>query len=221
MTILVSNVATTDTFQKLLTTVNRLATVVSNSVVTVGSNAAVGDSSITGSIYSNSVITNNISVSNSIFVGNSVSNLVVNSTSIAISNTTSNLTITIPTTYQVSNGQYFLNANGSYSPLQQQIYNNQINLSSNSSSLIDYWLLSSYKVSEYLISVNDNNANNYYSSKLMIAYNNSGAFSTEYASITSNSYVGSFYATTNSTCVQLYFTPVSTNTTIKFARVTI
>jgi len=243
MTILIGNVATTDTFQKLLTTVNQLASAVSNSIVTVGSNAAVGDASVTGNVYSNSVVTNNISVvnsisigntitignsvsnvsinTNSIFLGNSTTNATINTTSISFANSTANLSLKIPTASQVSNGQYFLNANGTYAPviLQTSISNVQITTTGVGTALIDSWPMATYNSAEYLLSVNDNNSNNHYGSKIMIVHNTTTAFITEYASYTSNSYVGVFSTLTSGTNVLLYFTPISSNTTVKFARV--
>ena len=239
MSINIANVATTDTFQKLLTTVNQLAYAVSNSVVTVGSNAAIGDAAVTGNIYSNSVVTNNIFITNSIsigntvtvgnvvintnsiFIGNSSSNVNINTTSISFANSTANLNIKIPTSTQISNGQYYLNANGNYSAvvIPTSISNNQVITTGTNAALIDSWSTSSYNAVEYIVSVKDNNANNFYASKIMLAHNVSGVFSTEYASLVSNSYLGSFSAVVAGGNVLMYFTPTSTNTTVKFVRI--
>jgi len=72
-------------------------------------------------------ITANSTAISAIFVGNSTVNSTINSTtftvggstinatSIKVSNSTSNISISVPNTTQVSNGSYFLNANGAYS----------------------------------------------------------------------------------------------------------
>ena len=76
-----------------------------------------------------------------------------------------------------------------------------------------------YRTAEYILSVNDNNANKHYASKALIMHDRGNAYISEYATLTSNSAMGSFTATTNSTSVILSFTPVSSNTTVNFNRI--
>ena len=61
------------------------------------------------------VITNSDGFIDTIKVGNTTVNSVVNSTSVALSNSSAAIVITIPTAAAISNGQYYLNANGAYS----------------------------------------------------------------------------------------------------------
>jgi hypothetical protein len=53
--------------------------------------------------------------SNTISVGNSSTNTVLTSTTVTLSNPTSNISIHTPTVAQITNGNYYLNANGNYS----------------------------------------------------------------------------------------------------------
>lgn len=69
-----------------------------------------------GTLTSNAtIITNSGGFVDTIKVGNTTINSVVNSTSVALSNSSAAIVITIPTAAAISNGQYYLNANGSYS----------------------------------------------------------------------------------------------------------
>ncbi len=51
---------------------------------------------------------------NTIKIGNTTVNAVTNSTSLALSNSTASIVITLPAAADISNGNYYLNANGSY-----------------------------------------------------------------------------------------------------------
>lgn len=240
MTILISNVATTDTFQKLLTTVNLLVNVVSNSVVTVNSNTAIGDASISGNISSNGVITNFVNTStvttvnissnsltsntanlNYIYVGNSTINATINSTSFAIQNATANINLTVPTSGQISNGNYYLNANGTWALATTitPLSNGTLITTGLTAQVVDYYPMATYKSAEYLLGVNDNNANNHYSAKIMTMHDTFNAYSTEYASLVSNNTIGVFSVSTNSTHLILLFNPTSSNTSISFSRI--
>jgi len=228
MTWNISNIANTDTFQKWLDTTNYLVNAVSTAAVTVG-NAAVGSAGITGTFAANTVTTNNITINanlsvNAISVGNSTTNAVANSSSLKISNSTANVILTIPTTTQISNGQYYHNANGSWTIVAvpyQPVTSGQTNTSGTSLQLIDSYAIASYKAAEYIISVVDNvvGANNYYITKILTGHSGgANSFSTEYGSITTNNSVGVFSVNSDSTTISLNFTPVSTNTTVKFIR---
>ena len=89
----------------------------------------------------------------------------------------------------------------------------------NSAQNIDSFSTVSYRTAEYIISVKDNTANNYYSSKLLVTHDDGNAYITEYAMIVSNSSVGTFSATIASSNVLVQFTPTPSNTTVKFAKV--
>ena len=211
MTVIVANTLLTSTFDYWRNRTNELATAMSNVVVTVGSNAAVGDAQIVGTL-----IVNNLSV------GNTSTNTVANTSTVKISNSTSNLTISIPTVNQIANGNYVLNANSSwmYLPTSNAVTNST---GISSIKVVDSFVKTQYAVADYIINVSDNNANAFHTTRLFVTHDNSNtnAYITEYAVITSNTtagVLGVFSANANSTHVKLNFVPNVTNTTIKVIR---
>ena len=241
MTITVANTSNTSTFEYWLNRTNELADAMSNYAVTTDSNTAVGNAAITGTFTANIVLTNTFNVNTSILVGNAtvnssinsssitigssilnssallIGNSTINSTSVSLSNSTSNISITIPTASQISNGQFYLNANGSWTTAGE--LSSTITTTGTSIQNIDSFSTSTYRTAEYLISVKDNVANNYYSSKLIVMHDDGNAYITEYGVIISNTSLGTFSANIISSNVCLQFTPVSSNTTVKFAKV--
>jgi hypothetical protein len=189
MTVTVQNTLTTSTFDFWRNRTNELATAMSTVAVTVNSNTAAGDAAISGTFTANALY---------------------------VSNGTSNIAINPPTTSQKSSGQYFLNANNSWT--YDTTSNGQITTTGTSIQNVDSWSITTWNLAEYMVSVVDNAANNFYATKMMVTHNSSNAFITEYSSITSNSSVGVFSANANATHVVLTFTPVSSNTTVKYAR---
>jgi hypothetical protein len=163
---------------------------------------------------SNSTFSVNISKTH-IKIGNSTVNAIINSTSIALSNSTANINITKPTAAQVSDGKYFLNANNSWVEIAE--YTSNVETTGTSAQEIDSWLMSSYYGVEYSIAVNDNNANNRNITKILTVQDEgSTVYYNEYAVVSTNTAnLGVYTANANSTHVRLYFTPVSSNTTIK------
>ena len=83
---------------------------------------------------------------------------------------------------------------------------------------IDSYAMSSYNSAEYVISVKDNNANNFYAAKLLTMHDTANAYITEYSVLLSNSSVGVFSANANSTHCRLLFTPTASNTQVKGIR---
>jgi hypothetical protein len=84
---------------------------------------------------------------------------------------------------------------------------------------INNYLTNTYASAEYLFAVKDNNANNYYASKVLVTHDVDNAYLSEYAIIVSNTYIGSFFANSNTSHVRVNFNPTSTNTTINFTRI--
>lgn len=226
MTINVQSIALTNTIDFMRNRINELSSAMSTYVITTDSNTATGNAAITGTFTSNNLISNTITVNTGIYntnilVGNSTVNTTITSTSVNISNSTANISLTIPSNTQIANGQYYYNANGSWSLITSQyipLSNNSINTTGTSTQVIDSYQMNSYSTAEYLINVKDNVANNYYTSKILTSHNTANAFSTEYATITTNTYMGVFTSSTNTSHVLLNFTPVSSNTTVKFIR---
>tara|TARA_R110000851_G_scaffold39966_6_gene101129 strand:+ start:11661 stop:12353 length:693 start_codon:yes stop_codon:yes gene_type:complete len=228
MTIIVANTANTSTFDYWRNRTNELADAMTNKTVTVDSNTATGNAAITGTFTSNVLFLGNTTVnttvnsssvtSNVLFLGNTTVNTTVNSSSVFISNSTSNLTITTPTASQYANGKFFLNANGSFT-LIEALTKGSVETSGTTNTEINNYLTNTYASAEYLFAVKDNNANNYYASKVLVTHDVDNAYLSEYAIIVSNTYVGSFFANSNTSHVRVNFNPTSTNTTINFTRI--
>ena len=103
--------------------------IVNSSSVSVGSNAIQNSTgfNVIGSATEGNSVVNSAAfyIGNSVIAtavtragfttGTSTSNTVINSSAVAISNSTANINLTIPTTTQISNGNFYLNANGSWS----------------------------------------------------------------------------------------------------------
>lgn len=85
MTITVANTSNTSTFSFWVSRTNELADAMSTKAVTVNSNTAAGNASITGTFSANSIV---------------------------VGNNTLSVSIAAPNTAQISDGGYYLNANG-------------------------------------------------------------------------------------------------------------
>lgn len=200
MTVAVANVANTNTFDYWRNRTNELATAMSNVVVSTGS-TTTGNAGITGSFTANVLIANTVRVSNS----------------------TVNVVISVPTSVQVANGSFFLNANGDWAAVSLVLtVNGALTTTGTGAQLLDSFAISTTHGAEYFISVRDNNANAYQATKVLTMHNNVAAFSTEYATMLSNTSLGVFDANvaSNATHVTFYITPTSSNTTVNFTKVT-
>ena len=195
MSVSIPQTTNTNSMTYLITIVNELANAMSGVAVTTNSNTSVGNAAITGTFTAN----------------------VVNSAVVSIVNGGNSVTINAPTYTQSSNNQYYLNANGSWSPVYEP-YEQQLTTSGTSLQVIDSFLMASFNAAEYFVSVKDLNANNYYATKIIIMHDTLNSYITEYGSITSNSYMGPFTASANSTSLILNFTPVSSSTFVKLSR---
>lgn len=192
MTVTVANTSNTNTFDYWRVRTNELASAMSVYAVTAGStNAAAGNAAITGNFYANTI---------------------------SVGNSTVNVSISTSNTVQQSNGQYFLNANGSWTLISAPIYVSNTVTNGTSTQEIDSYLLSTFGAVEYLLNIIDNTANNRVSTKVLTSHNFGDVMSTEYATLVSNSTLGVFSANANSTHASLYFTPTSTNTTVNYIR---
>jgi len=261
MTVLIQNTAVTNTFDFWRNRTNELAYAMSNSAVTVNSNTAVGDASITGNFTANTLTTNTFNITSVVYVGNSTVNGVINSTSfvigtssysnnnvntstgyfsnivkvgnstvnvsvnsssISVSNSTANINITIPTSAQISNSQYYFNANGSWSPISVSstpISNNVVTTTGTSAQLVDSYPIASYNAAEYTIAAINQVANGFSTTKLLTFHDKGNGYITEYATMNSNGSLGVFSANCDGTNVKLWVTPIPTSLTVKFARV--
>ena len=235
MTIYIQNTVVTNTFDFWRNRTNELASAMSNSVVTVNSNTAVGNAAISDTFTANNLVLGNTNPSAYILIGNTTVNAYVNTSSIyfgndsvnttittstvALANSVSNLNITIPTNAQYSNGQYYLNANGSWSIIAPpETATQTLSTTGTGTMNLDSFSTTTYNVAEYILSVKDNNANNYFTGKFIVAHDSGTAYITQYATFTSNSSVGTFTSTLSSGNVYFRFTPTSSNTTVKYFR---
>lgn len=177
---------------------------------------SVGNSSV------NSIITSQALTVNAVYIGINSSNIVANTSSLKISNSTSNIALTLPTSSQVSSGEYFLSANGSWTAINTTSSATSVTLSGLSTQDVDSFTKSSILAAEYVAHVKDNNANNKSVSKLLVLHDGgtstSNSFVTEYAVINTNNSVGVWSTYTNTTHAILQFTPTSSNVTINYIR---
>ena len=107
-----SNISTNN----LTVSTGSIANLSSNIFSSNTGNVVTLSSNIINSNTANLIVisSNNGTFASYVTVGNSTVNAVVNSTSIRVSNSTINITLTSPTLSQSSNGQYFFNANGTW-----------------------------------------------------------------------------------------------------------
>jgi len=131
----------------------------------------------------------------------------------------SNLAVTVNSNTAVGNA----GITGAFAYGGGQIWQSNVTTTGTTVQVIDYIPLSVYRTAEYIISVNDNNANSHYSSKLLLTHDVGAAYLTEYAVIQTNNSViiGPFTASVNTTSAILSFTPVSSNTTVNFNRIAV
>ncbi len=229
----------TDTFEQLVTQVNLAINCISNRVVTANGDAngasTTGNTFIYGIAGANTLVAwnsirgGNVQVSNTLWLssnlamntnvfwlGNSTVNAVVNSISFTLANSTVTFTIPKPTAAQVSDGNYFLNANGSYTLAGGD--DSTTTTTGISAQLIDSYLVATYRAAEYVVTVKDNNNNGHQISKLLTIWDGSDGLVSEYGVVQSNGNQGTFTANANSTAVRVYITPGSTNATIRLIK---
>jgi len=166
--------------------------------------------------YTGVLNSSSLSALTSITIGNSTVNTVANATVFKVANSTVTFSFGAPTSSQVTNGQYVYTSAGTWSLPPTQTGN--VLTSGTTTQNIDSWAMASFYAAEYLIDVGDNNANNRTFTKILLTHDSNNSFITEYSTIATNSSMGVFESTSNSTVVTLNFTPVSTNTTVRWCR---
>ena len=135
------------------------------------------------------------------------------------SNSLSSNTININSSIFVGNSTVNVVINSSSISLPN--YNiNSINVQTSNTDLqiVDYFDMSSYRTAEYVISLKNNAANAYQTSKLLLIHDGGDSYVTEYGVISTNTSLGSFSANANSTHCRLLFTPTASNTQVKGIR---
>ena len=191
MTVSIQQISNTNSFAFWKDRTNELANAMSTVVVSTNSNTATGNAAISGTFTANKI---------------------------CIANTSTNVNITIPTTTQQSNNQYYLNANGNWSLIRSPFISGNVNITNTSSQIFDSFLLSESFGAEYLIGIKDNNGNNYHTSKFLVVHNTSVAYISEYGTISTNNSLGSFTVSTNTTHLLVNVVPTTTNAIINFIR---
>ena len=224
MTITVQNTALSSTFDFLRNRTNELAYAMSHNAVTTGGDTATGDAAISGQFTAGSIVTGSLNIDTSISTGTVDNRAIVNSTAIGLVNTTANVFMTIPTPAQIANGEYFLNANSSWSlvPLNTPISNNQFVTTGTGFQMIDSYSTDAYNGAEYLFNTTDNTANGYSISRVLTYHDTGSAYTTEYSTMFSNVTSGvlnTFSANVDSNTVRIWAKPTRTSTKIKFVRV--
>jgi hypothetical protein len=194
MTVTVANTANTNTFDYWRNRTNELASAMTTKAVTVDSNTATGNAAITGNFNANTIV---------------------------IGNSTVNVAIASSNSVQQSNGQYFLNANGSWTNVGAPYYVGTTSTTGTSGQLIDSYSMSTYGAAEYLINVKDNSANARVATKILTVHNTVDVLLTEYSVLVTNSSLGVFTANANTTHARLYYTPNTSSATLNYIRYTI
>lgn len=86
---------------------------------------------------------------------------------------------------------------------------------------IDSFAIATWRTGCYKISVKDNNANNYMAATATLIHDGGVATVAVSDVVYTNTYIGTFTATANSTHAILQYTPTSTNTTLSMTRTVI
>jgi hypothetical protein len=175
----------------------------------------------TGSFTANISVGANLNVNTSqISIGNATVNVVVNSSSVfigslvqlgntAISVGNSTVNTVINSTAILSN-QIILDQTASV--IQSFIASTT---TGTSQQVLDNFTLASYRGAKYTLTINDNAANGHQMVEVLVMHDGTATHFTEYAILISNASLGSLTAGISGANVQLQFTPVSANTTVK------
>lgn len=195
MAITIANTANTNTWEYFINRVNELAYHTSTDVLT-------SDSSGNTNVTSGNAVLGGTFTANSISVGNSS----VNTTFVA------------PNTTLQNSGKYYLNANGSWVETGGARITSTV--SSTGWTLIDSFSTSDYSAAEYIIAVADSSNSKVLGTKLSLVQDGSSVYSTEYATMGSNTTFVVFNANINAGSVRLYVNTATTPLTVKLARFT-
>lgn len=209
-------------FQTVYATINAIVNALATEIVTANGSAAgattIGNGNVIGTFGATTLVTShlrggNTSTPNTLPIDANVS---VNSSSyIFLGNTSVNST-TVQTNVFIGT---FL------SPFQignTFIYDLNFSTVGTTPQIVDSFTFITYRSAEYFIQVKDNNANNYMYTRINVLQDGGSAYYSEYATLTSNTAnMGVFVANANTSAVTLYFTPVSTSTTLKMTRISL
>lgn len=169
--------------------------------------------------------TNNVIVGDGISVGNSTVNAEIRQNSLTIGNNSVNSVVnSTAIVFNSPNGQYIVDQSIG-SPVTIDMFTSRFTFSNatttgTSAQVVDSFEKSQYRACEYTVSIKNNTANGYQTSKVSVFDFESAteAGFTEYATMHSNGTIGAFSAAANTTHILLYFTPVVANTTLRIFR---
>lgn len=190
MTVTVANTSNTNTFDYWRTRTNELAHAMSTQTVTTSG-------TVTGNVIVNGQFSAN---------------------TLRISNSSVNTTITVPSSTQVSNGQFYLNANGTWSLVSGQ-YSNTLTTTNTSLQVLDTFAVATFGAAEYFVYAKASTSNNTYAGKAVVLYDlgSNSVSITEFATVIPNTSIITLSAEANASHVRLMVTPVS-NSVIKLVR---
>jgi len=87
--------------------------------------------------------------------------------------------------------------------------------SNTGTNIIDTFAITDFRAADYFISIKDNTANGYQSTRLMILHDGTNEYITEYGMLYTNAQLGIFSVTSNTTYILLNYTStVSTNSAL-------
>lgn len=193
MAITIANTANTNTWEYFINRVNELAYHTSGAVIT---SDATGNTNVTSG--------------NSVLSGRFTANV------ISVGNSSVNTTVTAANSFIQNSGKYYLNANGSWVETGGARVTSTI--SSTGWTLIDSFSTSDYSAAEYIIAVNDSTNNKVLGTKISLVQDGSSVYSTEYATMGSNTTFVVFNANINAGSVRLYVNTATTPLTVKLSR---
>lgn len=196
MSITIANTANTNTWEYFINRVNELAYHTSGAVLT---SDATGNTNVTS--------------------GNSVLNGKFTANVISVGNSSVNTTIVSPNSAVFNSGKYYLNANGSW--IESGGTRANVSVSSTGWTLVDSFPATDYSGAEYNIIVNDSSNNKVLYTKLAVMHDGSGTYSTEYATMGSNTTFVVFNSNLNAGSVRLYVNTAVTPLTVNYSRVVV
>jgi hypothetical protein len=196
MSITIANTANTNTWEYFINRVNELAYHTSGAVLT---------SDATGN--------NNVTQGNTVLGGKLTANV------ISVGNSSVNTTIAAPNSALYSAGKYFLNANGSWVETGGSKIASVV--SSTGWTLLDTFSASDYSAADYIIAINDSSNSKVISTKISLVQDGTSVYSTEYATIGSNTSFVVFNSNINSGSVRLYVNTATVPLTVKLSRFTV
>jgi hypothetical protein len=206
----------------------------SNTLIVIGNTALSNTLTVTG----NTTLSNTLTVTGNVTLSNTLSIVGLANASGGLNTTTANTTtainvganVNLTTSYiNVGNSSVNVYVNSSIisiggvnvattATLASLGISNTVTFTGTSSQVLDSMTLSAYRSAEYVISANNNTANAYQVSKILVIHDGTTAYVTEYGTMYTNTSVMTITAGANATHMFINCTPVSTNTTVKFTR---